>query len=201
MLVDVNTTESGAQVSAEELRDRSLIEDIARGNRQAFELLYREYYPRVSRFLLKLVNRPELIGELYNDVMYTVWKKAGDYQGRSKVSTWIFGIAHFKGIKAGQRQRSRDVEYVPLDDDREADTSPEFEIEFDRAVLQRSLRAELEKLPPEQRMVIELTYYNDFSYTEIGEIVNAPVNTVKTRMFHARRKLRKLLIKLEQTMS
>jgi RNA polymerase sigma factor (sigma-70 family) len=200
MLIDVNTAQSGAQVSAEELRDRSLIERIARGDREAFEVLYREYYARVSRFLLKLVNRQDLIGELYNDVMYTVWKKAGDYQGRSKVSTWVFGIAHFKGIKAGQRQRSRAIEYVPLDD-READTSTEFETEFDRAVLQRSLRAELQKLPLEQRMVIELTYYNDFSYAEIGEIVNAPVNTVKTRMFHARRKLRKLLTKLEQTMS
>jgi DNA-directed RNA polymerase specialized sigma24 family protein len=139
MLIDVNTAQSGAQVSAEELRDRSLIERIARGDRQAFEVLYREYYARVSRFLLKLVNRQDLIGELYNDVMYTVWKKAGDYEGRSKVSTWVFGIAHFKGIKAGQRQRSRAIEYVPLDD-READTSAEFETEFDRAVLQRGLR-------------------------------------------------------------
>ena len=67
---------------------------------------------------------------------------------------------------------------------------------MDDAELEDLLARALRKLPPEQRAVVELTYFYGFSYLEIAEIVSCPVNTVKTRMFHARRKLQPLLRRL-----
>jgi len=69
----------------------------------AFEQLYRAYHPRLTRFLERLTRRPGLVGELLNDTMLVVWNRAGTYNGRCQVSTWIFAIAYRKAMKALQR--------------------------------------------------------------------------------------------------
>ena len=66
----------------------------------------------------------------------------------------------------------------------------------EQSELSESIRASLGRLSEEHKAVIELTFYQGFSYAEIADIVNCPVNTVKTRMFHARRQLRELLGKM-----
>jgi len=126
-----------------------------------------------------------------NDVMLAVWKGAASFDGRSRPSTWIFGIAYHKALKALARrpeeQEDEDGERPePVDAEEPEQLAARREL---AGVLGRALGA----LPPEQRAVVELTYYYGLAYQEIAEIVGCPVNTVKTRMFHARRRLRELL--------
>lgn len=183
-------------MSTEELNERRLLDCVAAGDRAAFEELYTLYYPRLFRFLLRYTGSLGCVEELVNDVMLVVWDRAADFRGRSKVSTWVLGIAYRKGLKSLDRERRaphhEDVEDVELSSPLDGP---------DRDLARRRLRdrviAALARLPAEQRAVVELTYYHGFSYPEIAEILGCPHNTVKTRMFHARRKLHDLLPEIE----
>jgi RNA polymerase sigma factor (sigma-70 family) len=176
--------------------DEVLLERVAAGDRSAFETLYGLYYRRLFGYLLKVTRRADLVEEVLNDVMLVVWRKAGSFNGRSRPSTWIFGIAYHKALKALAHRRTAASLTVPEneDDDRHEPIEPdEPESLAARRELATVLGRALHRLSAEHRAVVELTYYYGCSYQEIADIVDCPVNTVKTRMFHARRKLKSLL--------
>jgi RNA polymerase sigma factor (sigma-70 family) len=168
----------------------ALLRRVAAKDRKAFEALYHLYYRRLFGYLLKLTRRAEMVEEVLNDVMLAIWKGAASFDGRSRPSTWIFGIAYHKALKAlaRQPQESREETEGPEPVDQEGPESLAVRREL-ATVLSRALGA----LSPDQRAVVELTYYYGLAYQEISEIVGCPVNTVKTRMFHARRRLKELL--------
>lgn len=175
--------------------EAALLRRIAAKDRRAFEALYHAYYRRLFAYLFKTVRRPELAEEVLDDVMLAVWTGAGGFDGRSRPSTWIFGIAYHKALKAMARQDRHKAEVEESDGD--APMTPMTEEGPDGLLARREmadvLGRALRSLPLEQRTVVELTYYHGFAYQEIAEIMGCPVNTVKTRMFHARRRLRELL--------
>ncbi len=170
--------------------DAGLIERVARQDRAAFELLYRSYFPRLARFLGRTVRRPQLVGEIVNDTLLVVWRKAGSFNGSSKVSTWIFAIAYRTAVKAIVRHRDP-VEGGESMAPAGADSMPEELLmrSDERRVLDEALR----QLTPEHRAVVELSYFHDCGCREIAQIVACPVDTVKTRLFYARRRLKLLL--------
>jgi RNA polymerase sigma-70 factor (ECF subfamily) len=168
----------------------TLLRKVATKDRKAFETLYHLYYRRLFGYLLKMTRRAELVEEVLNDVMLAIWKGAASFDGRSRPSTWIFGIAYHKALKAlARRTEEQDGDPDrpdPVDRDEPESLAARREL---AGVLGRALGA----LSAEQRAVVELTYYYGLAYSEIAEIVGCPVNTVKTRMFHARRRLKELL--------
>jgi RNA polymerase sigma-70 factor (ECF subfamily) len=169
--------------------ETSLLRRIAAKDRKAFEALYHRYDRRLFAFILKLTRRADMVEEILNDVLLAIWKGAGGYDERSRPSTWIFGIAWHKASKALSRRRPEpmgELEAEPVDYD-------EPESLLARRELATVLGRALGVLPAEQRAVVEMTYYLGLSYQEIAEIMGCPVNTVKTRMFHARRRLREIL--------
>jgi RNA polymerase sigma factor (sigma-70 family) len=169
----------------------SLLRRVAAGDRKAFETLYHLYYRRVFAYLFKVTRRGDLVEEVLNDVMFAVWTSAGRFDGRSRLSTWIFGIAYHKALKALARQTSRAAEEETREEEPAPGDGPESLLT--RREVASTLGKALGALSPEHRAVVELTYYYELSYGEIAEIVGCPVNTVKTRMFHARRRLKELL--------
>ena len=177
-------------------RDRDLLQRIAGGDRAALIALYQRYHGPILRFVQRLTGDVETANEAVNDVMFVVWSRAGDFAGKSKVSTWIMGIAYRKGLKIQTRVQRWTARFKAAEWSDVVERSASLE-EHTKTLLQRDLmyRA-IQSLPPKQRAVIELTYYYGYSYEEIAEIVDCPANTVKTRMFHARAKLKKLLPRL-----
>lgn len=180
----------GVQRGRTTLDDGALISRVAGRDFAAFESLYRAYYPRLRRFVERVTRRPPIVDEIVNETMFVVWCKAPTYNLRSQVSTWIFGIALRRSLKALKRVDDA-VAF-------EADENPDCSSAGPEAmVLQQETRTciaqAIGELSPEQRAVIELTYFEGYSCAEIAEIMLCPVNTVKTRMFHARRRLRMLL--------
>ncbi len=173
--------------------ETALVTRIAAGDQRAFAEFYGAYRRRLARFLGRFLAAPEVIDELINDVMFVVWQDAARFELRSRVSTWVFGIAWHKALKALERQkRGRVLQDLPTEFE-----SPHHE---GNAMEQRDwLRRGLERLSPEQRLVVELTFFIGYSYNEIAEIADCPVNTVKTRMFHARHKLHDILKALDAT--
>jgi RNA polymerase sigma-70 factor (ECF subfamily) len=167
-----------------------MLSRIALKDTQAFEVLYRAYYRRLTRFLEQVTRRPQLIEEILDDTMLVVWRKAATFNGQSQVSTWIFAIAYNKAMKALKRLQ---VPLDPSDGDAPCPADgPEAALIKRQANLH--LQGLLGRLSAEQRAVIELTYYHDCSYKEIARIVGCPPDTVKTRMFYARRRLREMLL-------
>ncbi|MGI9228112.1 MAG: RNA polymerase sigma factor [Gammaproteobacteria bacterium] len=153
---------------------------------RALEQLYTLYVPRLSQFLQRLTSDPQKIEEACNDVMMVVWKQAKNFNGNSKVSTWIFSIAYRICIKILRKSSWRPEiggEVFEKLSETWVDDSSVVDENKDLVALA------LTRLSPKHRMVVELSYFMDRTYEEISEIISCPVNTVKTRMFHARRKL------------
>ena len=180
--------------SAEDrLSERDLIHRVAARDREAFETLYRRYAPRVFRYLSSQIRQREIVEEALDDVMMVVWETAGRYNGTSQLSTWILGIAHYKALKARARISTSDAEFQESDHGGIETHSPEAIIA--ERQLTDTIRQAMDALSAEQRAVVELTFYHGRSYAEIAEILDCPVNTVKTRMFHARQRLEGVLNK------
>jgi RNA polymerase sigma-70 factor (ECF subfamily) len=157
---------------------------------QAFEKLYRIYQPRLARFLIAIVQRPQLVEEVLDDTMMVVWQTAANFRGSSKPSTWVFSIAYRKALKAKAKWPDpiEDEEY-----DTRVSNEPGPDDEVHHQKLHDALIEAMSHLSPEHRAVVDLTYFHGMGYREIADIVECPVDTVKTRMFHARRRLREAM--------
>lgn len=174
--------------SLAEQSDEALLKAIARGDMNAFEQFHLRYFAKVMRFAARIVDSREAAEEVANDALMTVWRTADRFEGRSKPSTWLFGIAYRMALKARQKlgRRRGDVELDENMIDAGGDAAP-------GVILRTDLAGALARLTPELRAVVELTYFNGCLYTEIAEILECPVGTVKTRMMTARRRLRLML--------
>jgi RNA polymerase sigma-70 factor (ECF subfamily) len=191
----VNVHLSGARRRAgfderETPRDSQLLERIIARDLQAFEQLYRHYQPRLSRFLINIVNRPQVVEEVLDDTMMAVWNTAANFRGASKVSTWIFAIAYRQAVKA----RSRWDEPLPdLQDNDQASHEAQPDELLQNSRSHDALVEAMEQLSSDHRAVVDLTYFHGLGYREIADIMGCPIDTVKTRMFHARRKLKRVI--------
>jgi RNA polymerase sigma-70 factor (ECF subfamily) len=171
--------------------DRILVAAIAAGDEAAFNEIHARYYRRVARFTQRITRCPELRAEITNDTLWTIWRCAPSFKGGSRVSTWIMGIAYHIGLKTIQRRRSREAHEEPMEDFIETAHEPCSDSN-DR----EWVGAALLQLAEEQRTVLELFYRFGHSCEEIAAMVDCPTNTVKTRMYQGRRKMRRLLPRL-----
>ena len=167
----------------------ALLRRISTGDRDAFRDLYLRYHRRLARFLTRVTRGREDAEEIINDTLWIVWQRAGDFRNASRVSTWIMGIAYRRALKLIRRAATHKRAIALELSEVEPNAIDVLDATLDRRMLEKGLAT----LPIEQRLVLEFTYYLDYSCEEIAEIMECPVNTVKTRMFHARRKLRTLL--------
>jgi RNA polymerase sigma-70 factor, ECF subfamily len=169
--------------------ERDLLRRISAGDRDAFRDLYLRYHRRLARFLTRILHRYADAEEIINDTLWIVWQRAGEFRNASRVSTWIMGIAYRRALNMIRRATTHEHAMTLEIAETEGTVSDSAQALEERQLLD----AGLAQLPLEQRLVLEFTYYLDHSCEEIAEIMECPVNTVKTRMFHARRKLRTIL--------
>ena len=162
-----------------------LMAAIARQDRRALETLYRGYYARLFRFAFRMTHSHDAADEIVNDVMLAVWRSAKNFRGSSKVSTWVFGIAYRQALK---RLSKKSLTIAPNFDPDDAPAAEPASPE-DRDWIRRGV----DTLPAAQKLAVVLVFYVGMSYEEVAEVTDCPVNTVKTRMFHARRKLKGVL--------
>jgi RNA polymerase sigma-70 factor (ECF subfamily) len=171
--------------------DETLIARIAHGDKLAMKVLFVRHHVRVYRFVLRLVRNESVAEDLIADVFLDVWRQASKFEARSQVSTWMLAIARFKAL-SWLRKRSEEG----LDEDKAAaieDTGDTPEVAMQKKDRSEILRKCLTRLSPEHREIIDLVYYHEKSVEEVAQIVGIPENTVKTRMFYARKRLSELL--------
>ncbi len=167
--------------------DRELVGRVASGDRAALRLLFMRHHARVYRFVARQTGSDMVADDIANEVFLELWRQAPAFEGRSEVSTWLLGIARFKALSS---LRKRKEDWIDDDDAAaipdSADTPEVAAMKEDKGA---ALRRFVDALPREHRVVVDLAYYHGKSVTEIGEVLDIPVATVKTRMFYARKKL------------
>ena len=179
------TNQVGNKISPQNEEELALLRLVAKGDRSALTRLYLVYHGRLFKFVFRLTRSYATADELVNDVMLVVWDKAASFRGDSKVSTWIFGIAYKQTMRRVTRKQ---LQLTPLtdvaDSGHDLDTSMEIE---------DWIKQGLHALPAAQQLTVILVFYLGLTYEETSKVTDCPVNTVKTRMFHARRKLKEYL--------
>ncbi len=186
--------QSDIQRTEADRRDRRLLEGVTSGDEEAFQNLFRLYYTRVKAFVLSRVSEPALAEEIAGDVFFEVWRNADRFRGASKVSSWLFGIAHYRCLAAlrhrGAAKRSKvvptNVEYLhavpdPSHGPEDNDSREELQMVMD----------EIERLPETYRAVAELALIEGLSHDEIAKRLGIRPDNVRTRVSRARAQLRR----------
>lgn len=190
MSADKNKKQS---VESKAERDALLLKRIAEGDRDAFTELYKLFQPRLIKFCSRMLkNDIALAADIADEAMIEVWKSAGTFSGLSQPSTWIHYIARFRMI--GYLRKNKEVlqddnfEQLNIED---TDLQPDDEM----AVSERNeqLVRDIGKLSDKHREVIELVYFRELSIRDISEMLDVSENTVKTRMFYARKHLKAIV--------
>lgn len=179
---DIKMIKIGDAVPASNAEEQALLQRIADRHRGSFDQLFGLYHPRVFKFVFRLTRSYSAADEVANDVLLTVWKNAKQFRAESKVSTWIFGIAYKQSLRRLRKRKMNAfslMEQDALADDMDGDYEREDWVQ-----------QAIQKLPAKQKLTVMLVYYLGLSCEETAVITDSPVSTVKTRMFHARRKLK-----------
>lgn len=171
--------------------DHQLISRIAAGDQSAVRTLFARYHVRIFRFIVRFVKSDAVAEELANEVFLDIWRNAAKYEGRSSVSTWLLAIARNRSLSYLRKRRDEHMDDKTAE--RMVDGSDTPEVSAQKSNKAELMRACMRRLTPEHSEVIDLVYYHEKTINEVSEIVGIPANTVKTRMFHARKKLSALL--------
>jgi RNA polymerase sigma-70 factor (ECF subfamily) len=179
--------------------DRALVARIARQDQAAMKALMARYQVRIFRFVIRFVHNRDVAEDVVRDTFFAAWQCAHRFENRSAVSTWLLGIARNKALSARQRLGAPPE---PLTDALEATLVdpaelPDLSIEREQTIVR--LRQCLAMLPPSDGALFDLVYYHEKSLREVAEIMEVPVNTVKTRMLRARKRLAALLMREEES--
>ncbi len=181
---------------SEDARDEILARLLARVARQdeaALAEMYRQISQTICAFALRRLSDPVMADEIVVETMYEVWRHGHRFAGQSRVTTWVLGIARHKILDRLRQRGNSHFETLGEEAEAVADDSPDIYLHLAKRQEAAQIALCMDALPEEQRECIHLVFYQDLALAEIAEIQSCPTNTVKTRLFHARRKIRDCL--------
>jgi RNA polymerase sigma-70 factor (ECF subfamily) len=174
-----------------ELSDSDLLQQVANGSESAFGELYDRYSKAIYNYLLRLIFEHTVAEDLLQETFLVAWQKAVAFRNDSRVSTWLFSIAHYRAIDWLRHQKVR--HRYQEDVGRFLTVDVESHFSFDDVVHQglqnEKIWRALDRLSLEHRSVLQLAFVYDMSYQEIATVMNCPLGTVKSRMNHALKSL------------
>lgn len=179
------------------MRDEELIEGLRRGDEKAFKVLYREYAGKIGSIARSYLGSDD-VDDVVQDVMLRIFKSIRKFKGDSKLSTWIYRIAVnvCKDYLAKYKRRS-EVLTDFAEDEEHPSQQPVSEFDTEESAVgeleyERIMRA-LEKLSPEDRLLIKMRDVDGLSYEEMSKILSKPIGSIKSSLHYARKRLKKLL--------
>ena len=178
-----------------EPNDLEVMEQIARRDSQALQMLFSRYGRRCFALSYRITSNAEAAEEVVQDAFQTVWQKAGQFDADrgGNVRGWLLTIVHRKSIDYRRREHGTRQPEVPIEQVEWSLSVPDAFAEVDQMLLQERVRAAMDSLPAEQRQIIELAYFSGLSQSAIAEAQNLPLGTVKGRTRLALRKLSEIL--------
>jgi RNA polymerase sigma factor (sigma-70 family) len=183
-------------------RDRELVERLRDGDEDAFRSLFGRYAPSAKALALRVVRQSNLAEEIVQEAFLAIWTNPDGYdQERGSVRSWLMGMVHHRAVDLVRREeayRRRAEDSIPEALEEEADPADEVAGRLDLPSEREAVGAALLQLPPEQRRVIEMMYFDGLSQTQIAERAGLPLGTVKSRTLLGMRRLRTALRGIER---
>jgi len=175
-------------------RVSKLLERIAKQDQAAFQELYKAFSRKVFAYVLNQLKDQAKAEEVLVDTMYEVWRNPTRFRGESAFSTWLIGIARNKALLV-YRSRRPDEDHADLDDiaDIIPDEGPDGYARLAEQQRREGVQLCMGKLTEEHRECLHLVFYEGMSLAEVAAVQRCPENTVKTRLFHARQKIKNCL--------
>jgi RNA polymerase sigma-70 factor (ECF subfamily) len=163
--------------------DRKVIEHVLKGDTQAFNILVRQWEKPIYNFILRMIGDRDEAMDLCQDCFMKAYRELGTLKDRDRFSSWLYRIAHNTCLSRIRKDYGKT--WVELDPDAGGAHSP----------LENRLAVEkaLQHLPEDQREVVVLKVFQGLKFEEIAAIQNAPVSTVKSRLYMGFEKLRSIL--------
>lgn len=196
---------SGVSRMAEDLsaaRDRQLVRRIEGGDEEAFRSLFATYGPSAMALAVRVVRQAQLAEEIVQEAFLTLWRSPGVFdERRGSVKAWLMTMVHHRAVDVVRReeaQRRRSDEMV-VGVREEAEDPTDAVLAAVAAPVERdAVRTALRSLPPEQREVLELMYFDGLSQSQVAEKTGAPLGTVKSRALLGMRRMRSVVEELER---
>src|SRR5438445_11220095 len=187
----VPVTATGRPSVAVQTSDEALVQLIASGDKKALQILFARHNVRVFRFILRFLGDESAAEDLVSEVFFDVWRQADRFESRSQVSTWLLAIARNKALSVLRRRTTEELDEEVAEFIEDPSDNPE--VAMQKTQRTTMLQACLTELSPAHREIIDLVYYHEKSIDEVAIIVGVPANTVKTRMFYARKRIAELM--------
>jgi RNA polymerase sigma-70 factor, ECF subfamily len=177
------------------LADEEVMQLVADGNPRAFELIYDRHGGAAFSLAYRMLGNRVTAEDTTQEAFLSIWRSRVRYdRSRGSVRTWVLGIVHHRAIDALRRGGVHERRQEPIEGAEERFEAPErTEVEVARRDEAAGVRRALDTLPDDQRRTIELAYFGGFSHSEIAELLDEPVGTVKGRMRLGLDKLRRRL--------
>ena len=173
--------------------DEQLLLAIAKKDRKSYSRLYLKYQPRLTAFCARTLQGDyALAADIVDEALFEVWKSASRFAGRSSVSTWIYSITRNRLVSYLRKTREILLADEVLDV-LEEDQDPSQLEQFLRRESTQQILGYIDKLTTEHQEILTLVYFKELSVKQIADMLELPENTVKTRMFYARKRLKRLL--------
>ena len=175
----------------QETTDESLVASIAQGDKRALQTLYGRHSVRIFRFALRFLNDESMAEDMVSEVFLDVWRQAARFEARSKVSNWLLAIARNKALSVLRRRSTEELDEEMAEAIKDPSDDPEVSMQKQQQI--SKLQECLTQLSPAHREIVDLVYYHGKTIEEVVAIIRVPVNTVKTRMFYARKRIGELM--------
>ena len=178
--------------------DEELLQLIAKRNADAFEALYDRHAQIIYNLVLRIVGETSVAEELVQECFWLVWQKASDYRGAGAAAAWIYRIARNRGLDR-LRQRHARPQTVALELEEAPGAFggygqlPSLETTVEQSWEQQQVRQSLASIPEEQRVILELAYFEGMTQSEIADYLSLPIGTIKSRIRLGVEKLERLL--------
>ena len=175
--------------------DEELMQGVGQGSSGSFEALYGRYRRRLYNFILRYVQDEALAEDLFQEAFLRLLRAAPRWRPRARLSTWLYRVALNLCIDSSRKRRESDLD--PAAAEALVDRRPGPQDRLQASEMAQWLKAEVARLPAEQRAVLLLRVYEGLSEREVAEVVGCPVGTVKSRLHYALRRLRQRMAQAE----
>jgi RNA polymerase sigma-70 factor, ECF subfamily len=174
------------------LADEDVMQLVRRGDARAFEVIYERHASAAFSLAYRMMGTRSGAEDVTQDAFLSMWRSGARYDGaRGSVRTWVLGIVHHRAIDALRRATVHDRRRAGDEGIEERFEARErTDVEAARREEAGTVRAALSSLPADQCQVIELAYFGGFTHTEIADMLDAPVGTIKGRMRLGLKKMR-----------
>jgi RNA polymerase sigma-70 factor (ECF subfamily) len=180
------------------LADEEIMQLAAEGNARAFEVVYDRHGGAAFSLAYRMVGDRVAAEDITQEAFLSIWRSRLRYEpARGSVRTWVLGVVHHRAVDSLRRNLVHERRRGSAEGIEEREEAPErTDVEAARREEARSVRSALDSLPEEQSRVIELAYFGGFSHSQIAEMLETPVGTVKGRMRLGLDKLRRQLVEV-----